>query len=241
MNRYYITDEVYLDLNDNKMYSEKGDISTPLTPNNWHHKLGDFGWLKLPRPWIIKLNSLSAMKSKNSPYGVLDCEADGDCFFHCLANALNERDKWVNQHTSDDIRQLLCDNLTEDQFQDLIGFYKIMKDANDFEEEWDPYDIQSIDDFKEQVLKGGHSYWGDYLLLSLLCDILKINLKILSHETDTNDISVYNMMRDDMDDYDNVVLLYENGCHFKLIGKFQESTMVSYFKELPEELRGLVG
>ena len=241
MNRYYITDEVYLDLNDNKMYSEKGDISTPLTPNNWHHKLGDFGWLKLPRQWIIKLNSLSAMKSKNSPYGVLDCEADGDCFFHCLANALNERDKWVNQHTSDDIRQLLCDNLTEDQFQDLIGFYKIMKDADDFEEEWDPYDIHTIDDFKEQVLKGGHSYWGDYLLLSLICDILKINLKILSHETDTNDISVYNMMRDDIDEYDNVVLLYENGCHFKLIGKFQESTMVSYFKELPEELRGLVG
>ena len=240
MNKNYLTDKVYLNLDDNHMYSEEGTISKPLTPTNWHHKLRDFGWMKLPRPWIIKLNSLSSLTYKNSQYGVLDCEADGDCFFHCMANAINEKEDWVNQYTSDDIRKILCDNLMEYQFQDIIGLYRIMKDADDFEEGWNPYDIHTIDDFKQQVLVGGHTYWGDYLLFTLICDILRVNIKILTHDTHVNEISIYNTMREDISEYDNIILLYENNCHFKLVGHFQDSRMVSYFRTIPNEIDCLV-
>ena len=43
-----------------------------------------------------------------------------------------------------------------------------MKDADDFDEEWDPYSIDNIEDFKRQLRTSGNNYWGDYLLLNTI-------------------------------------------------------------------------
>ena len=90
MNEYYYTDN--LRLKDDKMEYKQNDIFIPIKKHNWHHILSEYGWQKIHKPWITKLNQLSKVKERNSLYGVLDCDSDGDCFFHCIANALNERD-----------------------------------------------------------------------------------------------------------------------------------------------------
>ena len=41
-----------------------------------------------------------------------------------------------------------------------------MKDAEDFEEEWNPHEIENIEDFRKQLKQSGHNYWGDYILLN---------------------------------------------------------------------------
>ena len=129
--------------------------------NIMHHILSEYGWQKIHKSWITKLNQLSKVKEKNFLYGVLDCDSDGDCFFHCIANALNERDRETdNYYDANDIREIISDNITEEQYDTIITYYRIVKDADDFSEGWDPYSIHSIEEFKEKIKTSGHEYWG---------------------------------------------------------------------------------
>ena len=240
MEAYYLTDNIRL-YND-KMEYKKDDIFLPIKKYNWHHILSEYGWEKIHKPWITKLNQLSVKKEKNSRFGILDCESDGDCFFHCIANSLNERDiNTDNYYISDDIRKLISDNISQDQFNLMITTYRIMKDADDFSEEWDPYEVSTLDDFKNTLNTSGHSYWGDFMLLQVLSEILKVNIYILNTNEYQNEYNVYHTMCEYKRDYDNIFLLLENSCHFKLIGYFDEK-MITYFRsdEIPIELKKLL-
>ena len=145
---YYLTDNIRL-FND-KMEYRRNEIEEfkPILKKIWHHILSEYGWEKINKKWIIKLNKLSNKKEKNSLYGVLDCDTNGNCFFQCIAQSLNERDRGIdNYYNSGDIRRMISDNISEEQYDMIISYYRIMKDANDFSEDWDPYSIKSIDDF----------------------------------------------------------------------------------------------
>jgi len=240
MEEYYLTDNIRL-YND-KMEYKKDDIFLPVKKYNWHHILNEYGWEKIHKPWIIKLNQLSVIKEKNSRFGMLDCESDGDCFFHCIANSLNERDiNTDNYYISDDIRKLISDNITQEQFNLMITTYRIMKDADDFSEKWDPYEIDTLEDFKNTLNTSGHSYWGDFMLLQVLSEILRVNIYILNTNEYQNEYNVYHTMCEYKHGYDNIFLLLENDCHFKLVGYFDEK-MITYFRsdEIPIELKKLV-
>jgi hypothetical protein len=240
MEAYYLTDNIRL-YND-KMEYKKDDRYLPIKKYNWHHILNEYGWEKIHKPWITKLNQLSVKKEKNSRFGILDCESDGDCFFHCIANSLNERDiNTDNYYISDDIRKLISDNISQDQFNLMITTYRIMKDADDFSEGWDPYEVSTLDDFKYTLNTSGHSYWGDFMLLQVLSEILKVNIYILNTNEYQNEYNVYHTMCEYKRDYDNIFLLLENSCHFKLIGYFDEK-MITYFRsdEIPIELKKLL-
>ena len=240
MEEYYLTDNIRL-YND-KMEYKKDDIFLPVKKYNWHHILNEYGWEKIHKPWIMKLNQLSVTKEKNSRFGMLDCESDGDCFFHCIANSLNERDiNTDNYYISDDIRKLISDNITQEQFNLMITTYRIMKDADDFSEKWDPYEIDTLEDFKNTLNTSGHSYWGDFMLLQVLSEILKVNIYILNTNEYQNEYNVYHTMCEYKRDYDNIFLLLENSCHFKLVGYFDEK-MITYFRseDIPIELKKLV-
>ena len=240
---YYLTDNIRL-LNDKMEYRKKRNEKyefTSILKRNWHHILSEYGWEKINKKWITKLNKLSNKKEKekNSLYGVLDCETDGNCFFQCIAHALNERDRHTeNYYNSDDIRSMISDNITEEQYDMIISYYRIMKDANDFSEDWDPYSIKTIDDFKEKINTSGHEYWGDYLLFQILLNILKINLFILNCNTLMNDYSIYNTLNEYNSEYGTIFLIYEDICHFKLLGYFNNK-MISFFSDnnIPNELR----
>lgn len=58
--------------------------------------------------------------------------------------------------------------------------------------------------------------------------------------TCNNDFSIYNTLNDYIPTYDSIFLIYENNCHFKLVGYFNDK-MISYFNDnnLPKELKSL--
>ena len=236
---YYLTDNIRL-LNDKMEYRRnENDEFKPILKRNWHHILNEYGWEKINKKWIIKLNNLMNKREKNSLYGVFDCDSDGNCFFHCISHALNELHIGSElYYNSDDIRKMISDNITEDQYDMIIDYYRIMKDADDFDENWDPYSIQSIEDFKEKINTSGHDYWGDYFLLQVLIHTLQLNIFILNCNDLVNDFSIYNTLNEYNSEYNSIFLLYEDNCHFRLIGYFNDNEMISYFDDnsIPEEL-----
>jgi len=236
---YYLTDTIRMK-GDTMEYRVDDCQFRPVKNHNWHRVLSEYGWEKINKQWLIKLNKLSSVKERNSLYGVLDCESDGDCFFHCIANALNEKEKGNEYYDGNDIRGMISDNITVSQYDMIIGTYRIMKDADDFSEEWDPYSINSIDEFREKLKKSGHEYWGDHILLQVLSAILKVNIFILNNNTFEHDYSIYNTLNDINKEYGSIFLIYEDMCHFKLLGHF-ECKMTSYFnfEEIPLELKKL--
>ena len=115
-----------------------------------------------------------------------------------------------------------------------------MKDINDFDESWDPYEIDSLDKFKEQVMVSGHEYWGDYLMVQLINKLFQLNIFILTQNEIEEIYEAYPLALL----YDNInptiILLHENNSHFKLIGHFQDYMKVYFTHEsLPLEIKKL--
>jgi hypothetical protein len=235
----YLTDTIFLK-EDKLYYNDPKGVMKDVKTHNWHHILSECGWSKINKRWITLLNKESRTRQKNSLYGILDCESDGNCFFHCIANALNEKGLYLSEYyDQNDIRHMLADSITEEKYKELLHFYKIMKDADDFDEEWDPYSIESIEDFKTEITKSGHNYWGDWLLLDVLCKALEINIFILNTDTLNNNFTIYNTMIDYQSNFSSIFLSYEDLSHFQLVGYFNGDKITSYFaeKQIPRELK----
>ena len=206
----YLTEDVFIK-QDIMYYKNK-----PIKKYNWHHILCDIGWKKLNINWIKKLNSYNPNPYKNSQYGVLDVPSDGDCLFHCLSKALSSTGD--TYYEAQDIRILLSRGIDEETFNTIISIYRCLKDNDDFDEDWDPYEINELHDFKDKLINGGHEYWCDHILLELLVKILKLNIFILESNNEQND--KYQFLSNYNKNYKSVILLYTNGNHFQLIGKF---------------------
>ena len=111
MNEYYLTDELYI--KDNKLFYQEKLVKN----HNWQFLLKEYGWEKLHKKWIKKLNSFRDKPLKNSLFGSLDCGGEGDCLFHCISHAFkyNDIDNISNNDTSY-LRNLLSESITEDKF-----------------------------------------------------------------------------------------------------------------------------
>ena len=55
-----------------------------------------------------------------------------------------------------------------------------------------------------------------------------------------NDYSIYNTLNEYNSEYDSIFLVYEDCCHFKLVGYFNDK-IISYFSDhkIPNELKKL--
>ena len=233
---YYLTDSIFIQ-NNKTYYKDKNEVKE-VKDHNWHKILCRYGWEKINKRWITLLNKQNKVrKNKNSLFAVYDCESDGNCFFQCIANAMNENEQH-SFYDHNDIRNKIADSITEEQYNILMDAYTAMKDANDFDEEWNPYDIQCLDDFKEQLKQSGHNYWGDYLLLQIIINLFQLNIFILNSNSFSNNYSIYNTLQEYNPEYNSIFLMYEDECHFKLVGYFEDGKMISYFhsKNIPYEL-----
>lgn len=218
---YYYTDSIFR--TNTTMYNN----TTKITKNNWHAHLDQIGWSKLPRNWIISMNKLSDLKEKNCRYGIYNVPGDGNCFFHCISYALNEYLGYIEYDTSC-IRKKISDGIDDNMYETSMRYYKIMKDANDFQEKWNPYDIKNIEEYK-QIIASDNLQFLDHILLSHIIDILNINIIIL------NDCNIYNTLIKYDENNHSIILFYQDNIHFNLIGYF-DKYMKSYFKELPSEI-----
>jgi len=210
--------------------------------HNWHIKLEELGWEKLHKQWIKKLNKYrnpcNLGQPNNSLFGALECGDDGDCLFHCIATALNSLNE--SFYDSSDIRKLVAESITQEQFDDMIICYRSMKDLDDFDESWDPYEVTTLDNFRNQLMISGHNYWCDHLILQLVIQVFNLNIFILSQNEWTNTYEPYPMATKYDSSRNTIIVLHENGSHFKLIGHFQE-LMKTYFNHsnLPSEVKQL--
>ena len=233
---YYLTDNLFIQ--DKKFkYTSKGK-EKQISGLNWHHHLEELGWSKLYKPWILKLNKISENKSKNSPFAYMDCGEEGNCLFHCIAYAKSDL---LNNRifTQEDIRKLLAANISNDTFTNIIEIYRIMSDSDDFDEDWDPNKIKTLNDFKSEIISGGNNYWGDHILIQLLCETLKINLLILNTSFIDGIYEKYNFLQEYNSSYQTIVLIYLDSNHFQLFGYYKDS-MIHYLfndKELPTEIK----
>ena len=242
MNQNYISDNIFI--KDNKLYEQHSNKDILINKNNWHKILSELGWEKLPLPWIKILNKYNDNKYKNSQFGVLDCGSDGDCFFHCIAYALNTFE--INKkepiiYNAQDLRQLLANSISKEIFNEIISIYKILKDSNDLDEMWDPYNITDKE-YRNMITNNCNIFWCDHILLSLIIKILNINIIILNSNEYTKQYNLYKTMTD-YNSYNNtIILLYENSNHFKLIGHFKDNNMISLFnnRNIPSEIYKLI-
>lgn len=233
--RLYLNENIFSE--NDIFYYEEGEKVIKITERNWHKYLSEYGWEKINKKWIVKLNKLSKVKKKNSQYGVLDCGGDGDCLFHCISYALNE----YNETDTEKLRLDLSEYITEERFKNIIEVYRILKITDDFCELWDP-DSTTFEDFKELLKEGGNEYWGDFLILELLKEFLDINIVVFYSNDNTSEYYNYPMLDIYDDEKDTIVLFYEDEIHFKLVGHFSGNMMNIRFnsKNIPQEILSMV-
>tara|TARA_Y100001935_G_C17304750_1_gene511544 strand:+ start:343 stop:1083 length:741 start_codon:yes stop_codon:yes gene_type:complete len=237
MERNYLTDKIFLV--QNKLYYEENNKIKDVKNYNWHHILKEYGWEKLHKQWIKKLNSYLEKTPKNSLYGCLDCGGEGDCLFHCISYALNMN--LSEEYDSKILREKISNSLTEERYEELIEVYRIINDANEFEEDWDPQKM-TMETFKKILIEGGNDFWGDFLTLSLIKEYLKINIIILNSNELTGEYYHYPLLYEYDNQMNTIILLYEDAYHFKLIGNFQNGEMITLFnhKVMPIEILKLI-
>ena len=165
---HYLTDKI-ISRDNHLFYEEK-----PVMAHNWHRLLDEYGWNKLPSKLISLLNKQLETPLRNSLFGSLDCGSEGDCLFHCIGYALGTIES--DDIDSDYIRNILSENITEKEYEDIIMVYRVLQDTGDFEEHWNPYEV-TYESFKEEILLDKSNYWGDIHLLTLIKKYLQINIQ----------------------------------------------------------------
>ena len=232
MNDIFLTDSIHF--KDNVLYFD----NIKITKNNWHNKLDDFGWFKLNINWIKKLNKLSLKKSKNSSFGCLDCGADGECLFNCISFALNNYKEI--KYNSKYLRELIANKIDKCKYDEIINIYRILKDSDDFDEEWNPYKM-TYKKFLNIIKKGGDNFWADIFLIDMIKNILDINIIILNSDDINNIYENYSLLHNYEKNKKTIILLYENNLHFKLVGYFIDYMVVLFTQEtLPDEIKLLL-
>lgn len=236
----YLTDNVYIE--DDLFFYKDNKKITKINDSNWHIYLNDYGWEKINKKWIIKLNKLSDNKKKNSTFGCLDCGGEGNCIFNCISYSLTPYSEYDNLEENIFIlRSILSDNIDESLFLDIIEIYKISKINDEFHEDWDPFTI-TIDEFKEKIKLGGNDYWGDFLLLSILKKLLMINFIILYSNQSKNEYYNYPLLQEYDKNLKTIILSYEDDVHFRLVGYYSDQKMIVLFNNdnIPNEILRLI-
>lgn len=245
--RLYLTDALFYFKNKLYYQTDENDPVVKLNNKNWHKYLDGYGWDKLPYGWKRRLKS----KDANFRYGLLDCGAQGDCLFHCIAEALNDsRDLENTKHDVQSLRTMTAEMITDDNFITILENYKCEEESGVFNGDWKPDEIKTKEELRDEIRKCGNNFWGDHILLQLIQERLKFNVIVMNSEKldffnekqsdlDIEERFTIHPMACDLKKYDiTIILYYEDGLHFQLVGIFDKCDMLTKFKyeQLPERL-----
>ena len=237
MDNLYLTEHIFMDQN-RKLHYEKNDTIQEVKNHNWHRLLKEYGWEKIHKNWIKKLNQYLEKPNNNSLFGTLDCGGDGDCLFHCISYSIKEISE---EYDTKSLRQELSKFITKERYDTMIEIYKILHLTEDFNEEWDP-NTMTLQKFRKKIKEGGNNYWGDFLLLNLLKEFLDINFIVLYSNDITNQHYHYPLFYEYDENINTIILLYENENHFRLVGHFQEGEKIYLFQheKIPPEILKII-
>ena len=213
----------------NKIYykKNKNDNLNEINNDNWSIYLQ--GWNKFPESWqnIINISNL----------GLKESLQDGNCLFSSISYGLNLNNQFnkINyKYDSQLLRNLLSNEITKSNFNEIIELYKIEKKNNEFNGSWNPLNINTIQKFKNIIKHSNNKYWGDYISISLLEKMLEINFLILNSENN----NIYYLGNDINKFPKTMILYYEDNIHFMLVGYFKNNKMITLFENnnLPNQI-----
>lgn len=187
-----------------------------------------FIWEFLDEEWSDLLLSNNFMKK--------DCPKDGNCQFSSLSNSL----KKTTGISPRKLRKLVSDyiiKLPDIKFKTILESYKLEQENGDFYGNWNPESVKTKRQFAKEVKKMGFNFEGDYVTLSLLNSILKIDFIIFNQNNHT-------ITKIENDKAKDIILLnfiqYDNTGHYKSIGlklKDEKYPITIFQKnDLPKEL-----
>ena len=234
MTEYYLSDNVVI--YDGKYYKNNNLV----LEKNWHKQLNVLGWSKLDKSWILRLNNFKKEKG-NSRWGVYNIEDNGDCFFSCIAEALNNN-YYLNDNKRivevSDIRHNISKGINENNFNSIIEIYKIEQLCGEFRHKWNIDSIKTYKNLQEELTKLGHNYWADHVVIQLFQKVYNMNLIILNKSNNIKHTKIYSLFSDINPNKDTIILYYIEQSHFQLIGYFTNNHFKTIFKyeELPYEI-----
>lgn len=256
MSRYYLSNVLFFDYDEKRHFIEieESDIEMtiddeeipknkqlyyePVTKDNFINVFSSYGWMPLDYLWDIEFGEKWLM---------LECGAGGDCLFHSISEALNlnsiynfneDKEEDIHMEEIQTLRTLVSSKIDSDNFSLVLESYKLEKEMGEFQGEWDPNSIKSIEDLQAEIVKCGDNFWGDHIIIQLLAEALNLNIIVLNDmDLDINyeNKLTFNTILQNPD-YKYIILYFELGSHFKLIGKFDGFKMNVIFDCEPEEL-----
>ena len=234
----YITDNLVL--MEEKLYYYQDEHKKRITTKNMISYFNELDWFEIDEEWSSII--LNLLQKKNNPYLIKDCGGNGDCLFYCVAEAFNNICQFPEnliepKYTMEQLRYLTTEEINQDNFPIILETYKCNYDENEMIEDWNPYDIQNIDDLKN-LLKIS---WGDHIQIQLLQDAIKTNIIIFNNyifSDNTNNISSLGSCINKYPHY--IFLYYIDNIHFQLIGKYNGKYLETIFKSIPKEIKQLI-
>ena len=221
MNIYLIDCKIYYKKN-------KKDNFKVIEYNNWTTYFKE--WNLFTEDWK---NILDLEK-----FGLKNNDGNGNCLFLSISSGLNINNKLNKIDYRYDnliLRNMLSDEINENNFDEILNYYKQEHLNNEFIGDWNPNKITSIKKFKK-IIKS-NKFLGDYLTISLLENILKLNFIILNSENN----NIY-YLGNDLNKYEKTIILYyENMCHFKLVGYYNNNKINTVFDKntIPKKITKL--
>jgi hypothetical protein len=231
----YITPSIII-RNNKTFFLDDTNKKTKITKRNWHKYLDEYGWGFLDDEWEKRLTP----NNKYSCYGLLDCGGEGDCLFYCVIEALKEHG--YPSMNVENLRNLVANEIDEDNFDIILETYKLEKESEEFDGLWNPFEIENIEDLRNQIRIPGDNFWGDHILLQLLEKSLNINIIILTTEDlmyEENNYKIQPRGTTLNPDFLTIFISYCFSSHFQLVGYYNGNIMKTKFlnSEIPEELK----
>lgn len=141
-------------------------------------KTKTFTWKKLKTKWK------NILGDDYYSFVIKDCTGDGDCQFRSIENLLNsEGGNFLNYRTQ--IADYIL-TISDEDFQNYLLNYRLEYDEGDFEDIWDPYAINTREEFANEIRKPGFNFQGDEVTLSILTKILRIDFIIMNDYDQTS-------------------------------------------------------
>lgn len=195
-------------------------------------KTKTFTWKKLKTKWK------NILGDDYYSFVIKDCTGDGDCQFRSIENLLNsEGGNFLNYRTQ--IADYIL-TISDEDFQNYLLNYRLEYDEGDFEDEWDPYAINTREEFANEIRKPGFNFQGDEVTLSILTKILHHDFIIMNDYDQTS-------FKISSEGNNTIIILYyiekKGYGHYNAIGlinELDEVQTVFDLSNLPHEINILI-
>ena len=231
----------------NNPHQTSDETLVKITDNNWKPIFNDYGWTDMETLWELYLDE---------SYIMLECGAGGDCFFHCLSEAINldyiyttsndnnssassSSDNIMEQFLDiKDVRKIASNMITNENFEFILECYKAEEESGEFQGDWNPKDINKKHELQAEIETLGDSFWADHIIIQLLSEHFKVNFIILNSNELYDEPNILNLSNPEYKKY--IILYYDCGCHYKLIGRWNGMFVETIFDTIPEAINDIL-